>query len=107
MKRNRAMMVALVFGMLLTTSAGANVATPRVDRREARQEHRIANGIRSGQLTRREAFRLERGEARINRMQWRSEADGRVTPRERVRLSRALDRESRRIYRLKHNRFES
>lgn len=78
-------------------------ATPRIDKREANQERRIEQGERSGQLTPREAARLEKGEARIDNMEAKAKADGVVTPQERKRLRHAEDRESRRIYREKHD----
>jgi hypothetical protein len=83
--------------------ASAHPSTPRVDRREARQQLRIRDGVRSGELTRAEARRLRAGERHIRRMERRAKADGVVTPRERVRLNRALNHQSHAIYRLKHN----
>jgi multidrug resistance efflux pump len=103
MKRFRVILCMLAVAVPLASVANASIATPRVERREARQEMRMAQGIRSGELTRREAVRLERGAARIDRLECRAQADGRVTPRERMHLQRALNHESRRIYRLKHN----
>jgi hypothetical protein len=97
--------ITLTLAMLVAFAAiaVAHPVTPRVDRREARQELRIRHGWRSGELTRRETARLRAGERHIRRMEWRAKADGRVTPRERARLNRALNRESRAIRRLKHN----
>jgi len=106
MKRIGGSLVALLMAMSLASVANAGIATPGVERPEWRQDRRIEQGIRSGELTRREAWRLGRGEARIERAEWRAKADGRVTACERAHLHRALNRESRRIYRLKHNRFE-
>lgn len=103
MKRIQAMVLAMVLAVSIASVASANDQTPRVDRREARQQYRIGQGVGSGQLTRGEARRLERGERHIRRMERWAKADGRVTPRERMRLHRALNHESRRIYRLKHN----
>lgn len=88
---------------VIASAAAAGTRTPRVDRREARQHVRIAQGVRSGELTRREALRLRAHQMRIRAMERRAKADGVVTLRERRRLNRALDRESRAIYRLKHN----
>ena len=46
---------------------------------------------------------LRMGERHIRRMERRAKADGSVTRGERRRLNHAQNRESRRIYRLKHN----
>jgi hypothetical protein len=103
MKTRSKVVLALAMLIAFAGVASASTATPNIDRREARQEWRIRQGERSGQLTRREARRLQRGERHIRRMELRAKANGRVTPRERRHMERALNRESRRIYRLKHN----
>jgi hypothetical protein len=97
--------LVLVFGML-AMFAGMSSADPAcrgIDRREARQHLRIHRGYENGQLTRGERMRLNAGQMRVRGMERRMKADGRLDIRERVRLHRALDRQSRRIYRLKHN----
>lgn len=77
----------------------------RHDKRQSLQRHRIRNGARCGDLTRGEVRRLERGQARIHRFENRFERDGRLSWRERQRLERLQDRESRRIARMRHNRW--
>jgi hypothetical protein len=75
-----------------------------VDRREARQQARIADGVRSGELTPRETVRLERKEARVHRHIQRARADGGgLSPAERVRIHRHQNRVSRQVYREKHD----
>lgn len=81
----------------------AQTSTPRIDKREMRQQKRIHEGVKSGALTPREARHLERREARIRRTERRAKADGVVTPRERKKLNRELNRTSRDIKRKKHN----
>ena len=81
----------------------SGTSTPRIDRREGRQEKRVEQGVRSGQLTRHEARHLRHGERHIRRMERRAKADGKVTPGERERITAAQNRESRKIYRDKHN----
>ena len=79
-------------------------ATPRVDQRQANQEARIEQGVRSGALTRQEAARLEKGQDRVEALEDKAKADGKVTAKERTRLHRAQDRQSARIYQQKHDR---
>jgi hypothetical protein len=99
---------SLVVAVVLTTF-GAGVAlagppaTPRVTARQGRQQARIAQGVKSGQLTPGETARLERGEARIQRAKVAAKADGNVTPAERRHLNRMENRESARIWGDKHN----
>jgi hypothetical protein len=68
-----------------------------IDAREARQREAIRRGIASGEITPREAERLWREQARIERSERRAEADGRISRAERVRLDRQLDNAGRHI----------
>lgn len=105
---NRTLKNGLVSAFLLLTLLVPMTAlaqrTPRVDRREARQQRRINRGVRNGSLTAREARHLERRETKIRRDEAKAKADGTVTARERARLNRELSRDSRHIYRQKHDR---
>ena len=101
MKTIGTILLAGVLASLLATAAFAGTA--RIDRREARQHVRIAEGRRSGELTRGEWLRLRAGQRHVRRMERRAGADGRVGPCERRRIERAQDRQSRAIVRLKHN----
>ena len=52
----------------VAATAQAQTATPGVDQRQANQEKRIQQGVASGELTPREAARLERGQDRVDRV---------------------------------------
>ena len=96
----------IVLAAVMASFAGlamAGTATPRIDRREARQQARIHQGARSGALTPRETARLEAGQAHVHHMEARAKADGHVTAGERARITHAQNRQSRAIYRKKHN----
>src|SRR5258708_12947077 len=71
--------------------------------RNVNQQQRIEQGVQSGQLTNREAAKLERGQARVNRAEARAGADGKVGPNEQRRIQKAENRQSKRIYREKHD----
>jgi hypothetical protein len=77
--------------------------TPALDQREHNQAQRIRQGVKSGELTRPEARRLVRGEARLHRHEAIAKSDGVVTSRERARLQHEANVESKRIYRQKHD----
>lgn len=104
MKRMNVVMIVGLWLGLTAALANADPGTPRMERREWRQHERIQQGWRSGELRRGERARLRAGERRIDRMEWRAGRDGNFSRRERARIDRMQDRESRRIYRLKHNR---
>ncbi|HZU29313.1 MAG TPA: hypothetical protein VFA04_27570 [Bryobacteraceae bacterium] len=76
-----------------------------VGARRENQQDRIANGIKSGQLTAGETARLEGHQAAINREVYRDRAanGGRLTAGERARVNRQQNRQSANIYRKKHN----
>jgi hypothetical protein len=83
--------------------ASAQTATPRVTERQVNQQKRIGNGVRSGELTRPEARRLERRQARIAYDKAKAKSDGVVTAEERAKLAREQNRASRSIARQKHD----
>lgn len=92
-----------VAALLAAFSVPALAGTPVLDARQQNQRERIAQGIRSGELTRPEAHRLVRGEVNLHRHERAAKSDGVVTPRERAALNRHADRMSARIYRQKHD----
>jgi hypothetical protein len=83
----------------------ATAAMGRVDGREGKQQARIANGAKSGQLTPRETGRLENREANINREVRNDRAGngGKLTPQERAQVNHQQNNASRQIYNDKHN----
>lgn len=85
------------------SNADAGTNSPRIDRREANQQRRINQGVRSGSLSPRETYRLQRQQANLNAQESRFKSDGRFTRRERSIVRHRLDRSSRAIYRAKHN----
>ena len=97
-------MLLSVLALAAAGTAYAQPATPRVDQREANQERRIQQGVNSGQLTQREANRLENQQQRVERAEDKAKADGQVTAKERARLHNMQDRASRDIAREKHDR---
>ena len=104
MNRILTLILTIVFSLGSGVAAfGQNANTPRIDQREHRQQRRIRQGVRSGELNRREARRLER-QQRVTRKEERAaKADGTVTKRERRHLRRRENRTSRHIYRQKHD----
>jgi len=76
-----------------------------VGKRAENQQDRIAQGIKSGQLTAGESAHLESNEAKINKelRNDRAANGGKLTPQERKQVNRQQNRTSRQIYRDKHN----
>lgn len=80
-----------------------------VNRREERQQDRIAQGIKSGELTPGEASRLEKGETCLQKQEAKDMAknNGHLTKAEQEKLNREENRLSKRIHRDKHNGRET
>jgi hypothetical protein len=99
-------LTALALPVLAQTAAPAKdpAATPGVDKRQANQQQRIEQGVASGQLTAKEAARLEKGQERVQRMEDKAKADGVVTKQERARLQHAENVQNRQIAKEKHDR---
>jgi hypothetical protein len=76
-----------------------------INDRQQNQRTRIRQGVRSGELTRREAGRLQAQQARIRVNEaYARRSGGEFTARERARIQRQQNRSSRHIYRQKHDR---
>jgi hypothetical protein len=76
-----------------------------INDRQQNQRARIRQGVRSGELTRREAGRLQAQQARIRVNEaYARRSGGEFTARERARIQRQQNRSSRYIYRQKHDR---
>jgi hypothetical protein len=114
MQRRIILAAAIAVGLGFAASAGAQTApatTPSghphnatsETRRNLTQQTRIANGLDSGQLTTREAGKLERGQQRIDKTEQRALANGKLGPSERARIQKQQNAESRAIYNQKHD----
>jgi len=101
------MKLAKLIGAAAVAAAFATPAlaqtTGTVVQRDVNQQERIEQGLKSGQLTTREAAKLEGEESRIDKMESRALKDGKLSPDERARIDRAQNQASRDIYREKHD----
>jgi len=107
MKKKIVTAFALCFIMgagLFTTTANAQTATPVVKERQENQQKRIANGVKSGELTPAETKKLETREAKIQHDKRMAKADGKVTAGEKAKLHREQNRTSKAIARQKHDK---
>ena len=101
---------SIIAAVVIAASALPGVAlaqttsTPRIDQRQAEQQKRIDQGVKSGELTKREAARLEKGQAHVQNMENKAMADGKMTKKESARIEKAQDNQSKKIYREKHDR---
>jgi len=97
-------MKATVFVAAIVLGSILNTANAQSIHKHARhQQHRIAQGVKSKELTKGETKKLEQGEKGIHQEVKVAKADGKVTRAERNQIKRDQRKESRRIYRAKHN----
>jgi hypothetical protein len=81
----------------------SKLKSPAINGREHNQQLRIRQGVKSGELTRKETARLEAEEARIRLNERLAKSDGKLTPEERARLEKELSKASHDIYVQKHD----
>ena len=100
--------LGIIFG--LTISALADQPRPLKNRvpvarkRQAEQQKRISQGVRSGELTAGETVKLEKQQREINQDIHQAKADGVVTAAERKDIHQDQNQANRSIIRAKHNR---
>jgi hypothetical protein len=80
-------------------------ADPSMAQRKENQQDRIANGVKSGQLTPGETANLEKKEAAINKETSadRAATGGKLTPAEKAQVNQQQNKLSKQIYNDKHN----
>lgn len=71
--------------------------------RNVNQEKRVETGLANGSLTKREAGRMEQGQAHVDHVEAQAAANGHVGAGEQARVQRAESRQSARIHRAKTN----
>ena len=105
MKRHlKTVMGAGVATLLMATALYAGpTSDPVIQQREQNQEKRIDQGVKSGELTPREAGKLDRQQTRIKQDETRMKSDGKLTNKERRKLTAEQNRASRDIHKKKHN----
>jgi hypothetical protein len=94
--------IALMLSVPFASAVSAQTVGTEVQR-DVNQENRIERGLQSGQLSTGEAAKLERGEARIDRMESNALKNGTLSPQEAARIQQAQNQESGRINKLENN----
>ena len=106
---NQPSKIAIAVAVVFALSAGATAvwaATPaaqEVTQRDVNQQERIEQGLQSGQLTTKEAGKLEKDEARVDHLEQHDLKDGKLTPKETAQINAAENRVSNQINQQKHD----
>ena len=92
---------------ILTLAVGLTVSSTSfatsINDRQENQRARIAQGIESGEITKREGKKLVQQQQRIAKQEHKFRSDGEFTAKERARVQHNLNKSSGNIYRKKHN----
>lgn len=102
MKKTITILTALCISTFLAIGAAAQ--TPGVNKRQKKQQHKIKQGVRSGELTAKETLKLEKEQHKIQKEKREAKEDGIVTKKERVEIHQDQNQARKHIIRAKHNR---
>jgi hypothetical protein len=93
------------FGFYVRDPGRPGLNAQEIKQRKENQQDRIAQGVKSGQLTAGETAKLETKEARLNHeiRADRKANGGNLTNKEKKQINRQQNKLSRQIYRDKHN----
>jgi uncharacterized membrane protein len=95
-------LVASILVAIGATSAFAQTTATTVQR-DVNQQTRIENGLKDGSLSTKEAGRLEREQAQVDRLQAKDLKDGKLSPQERAQLRNAQNKASNDIQAARNN----
>lgn len=96
--------LALVIAGTLLAGTSLAAQQGRINKRQARQDKRIEQGVASGQITNKEAAKLEAGQAKVQSAETAARADGKVTAKEHAKIEHMQDKQSKKIARQKHDK---
>lgn len=101
---NRLFTAIAITGLFAVSTFSAQAAG-KIAQRKENQQDRIAQGVKSGQLTAHETAHLENKEAAIDKETRTDRAadGGKLTPAEKQQVNRQQNRVSHQIYTDKHN----
>jgi len=96
-------MLGLTLSNLVAANANAGTHDPRINHRQHHQHERIAQGVKSGELTKDEAKDLRGDQKELRQEEQAYKADGKLTKAERKDLHEDLNKNSKEIYQEKHD----
>lgn len=82
---------------------GISYAQQREDMNLRGEKKRVAQGIRTGEINRKEAKIIHKEAKDVKRAERKAKADGIITPRERARIAKQDRQLDKTIHRAKHN----
>lgn len=96
------MLTGVLLALALTEPLLARAG--EIGERQKNQHERIDEGVKSGELTKKETLKLEAEQAKIQRKKRRLKRnDGKLGPKEKAKLTHKQNKASRHIYKEKHD----
>ena len=96
----------IMTGALLTLTLAEPILAQAgpIKERQKNQQERIDEGVKGGELTKKETLKLEAEQGKIQRKKRRFRRnDGKLGPKERAKLEQEQDKASKHIYKEKHD----
>lgn len=98
-----ALSLSVLMVLSLAGDAVAGVPGKVTNQRQNKQSNRIEQGVKSGEITRREAKNLARGQQRITHYETIARSDGRISGKEFKTLQNMQNNQNKAIYTQKHD----
>ena len=97
------MKISFIISVIAVTLSAQSLLAADVDKRQDRQQTRIEQGIKNGELTAKEAYRLNKQQRKIAGTEKKFKSDGKFSQRERAIVQHQQNKASRNIFRQKHD----
>lgn len=93
--------------MVVFCATGFSQTTKKqVNKRQVVQSKKINQGVKSGELTKKEAVQLKAQQRNINQTKKAAKADGVVTPKEKAIIKHKQNKAAKNIAKKKHNKVD-
>lgn len=92
--------IILTFGIVLAISS---FGFGQINKRQQKQDKRVDQGVKSGEITKKEKAQIEMKQAKIQHMENQARVDGKVTKKEKAAITKEQNEANRQINRKKTN----
>ena len=82
----------------------SNLSFGQINKRQQKQDNRVDQGVKSGEITKKEKAQIEMKQAKIQHMENQAHADGKVTKKEKAAITKEQNEANRQINRKKTNK---
>jgi hypothetical protein len=101
--KSKLTVVAALLAAAFAAGAQAQTAASTEVQRNADQQQRIQDGLKDGSITTQEAAKLEKGQAKVDKLEAKGNRSGSLSAREKAKIDNAQDKQSAAISRAQTN----